>query len=244
MAEQGLKMPFSTGASAILLYHSIDQTGGLFSTDPARFRKNVEAIAGSGIAIAPLARIRESPGALALTFDDGHRNFLDHALPVLVELRLPATIFVVSGFCNGKAGALTWSEVREIAAAGIEIGAHSVTHRDLETLSAAEAHAEIRGSKAQIEDQLGMPVRAFAYPYGRSNAQLRRQVSEMFDLACGVEPAQVGREADPFALPRVFDFYVSSPFWLRRLPGPEGRAYLALRRTGSALRRLGARSGS
>jgi peptidoglycan/xylan/chitin deacetylase (PgdA/CDA1 family) len=230
-------MGLSTGASAILLYHSLDQTGGLFSINPDLCRRHVEAIAQSGISVAPLARVRETPGALALTFDDGHRNFLDHALPLLLEFRMPATMFVVSGYCGHKPGALNWSEVQEIAAAGIHIGAHSVTHRDLTTLSAAEAQVEMRGSQAHIEDRLGRSVRAFAYPYGRSNTHVRRLASEIFDLACGVKPAQAGRDSDPFNLPRVFDFYVRNPHRLRRLARNEGRAYLALRRTASALRR-------
>jgi peptidoglycan/xylan/chitin deacetylase (PgdA/CDA1 family) len=230
-------MRLSTGASAILLYHSLDQTGGLFSIDPALFRRHVEAIVQGGIAVAPLARIRETPGALALTFDDGHRNFLDHALPLLVEFHIPATMFVVSGYCGHKPGALTWREVKEIAAAGIHIGAHSVTHRHLTTLSAAEAQVEMRDSQAHIEDRLGMPVRAFAYPYGRSNTHVRRQASEIFDLACGVKPAQARGGADPFDLPRIFDFYVRNPARLRRLASVEGFAYLALRRAASALRR-------
>jgi peptidoglycan/xylan/chitin deacetylase (PgdA/CDA1 family) len=230
-------MWFSTGASAILLYHSLDQTGGLFSIDPALFRRHMEAIVQCGIAVAPLAGVRETPGALALTFDDGHRSFLDHALPLLVESHLPATVFVVSGYCGHRPGALTWSEVREIAAAGIEVGAHSVTHRDLTTLSAAEAQEEMRGSQAHIEDRLGRPVRAFAYPYGRLNTRVRRQASDIFDLACGIELAQAGRRSDQFDLPRVFDFYVRNPRRLKRLAGLEGHAYLALRRTASALRR-------
>jgi peptidoglycan/xylan/chitin deacetylase (PgdA/CDA1 family) len=230
-------MWLSTGASAILLYHSLDQSGGLYSIDPALFRRHVEAIVQSGIAVAPLARVRETPGALALTFDDGHRNFLDRALPLLVQFRMPATMFVVSGYCGHKPGALTWSEVREIAAAGIHVGAHSVTHRDLTTLSAAEVQVEMRGSQAHIEDRLGRPVRAFAYPYGRSNTHVRGQASEIFDLACGIEPAQAVPRSDPFDLPRVFDFYVRNPGRLKRLAGLEGRVYLALRRTVSALRR-------
>jgi peptidoglycan/xylan/chitin deacetylase (PgdA/CDA1 family) len=230
-------MGLLTGASAILLYHSLDQSGGLFSIDPALFRRHVEAIVQSGITVAPLARVRETPGALALTFDDGHRNFLDRALPLLVQLHMPATMFVVSGYCGHRPGALTWSEVREIAAAGIHVGAHSVTHRDLTTLSAAEVEVEMHGSQAQIEDRLGMPVRAFAYPYGRLNTHVRRQASEIFDLACGIKAAQVGPDADLFDLPRVFDFYVRNPGRLKRLASLEGRAYLALRRMATALRR-------
>ena len=240
-----MSVGLSSGASAILLYHSLDQTGSLFSIDPALFRRHVEAIVQSGITVAPLAQVRETPGALALTFDDGHRNFLDRALPLLVEFRMPATMFVVSGYCGHKPDALTWREVREIAAAGIDIGAHSVTHRDLTTLSAAEVQVEMRGSQAHIEDQLGRPVRAFAYPYGRSNTHVRRHASEIFDLACGVRLAQAGRDADPFDLPRVFDFYVRNPRRLKRLASLEGRVYLELRRTASALRRgVAARLGS
>lgn len=230
-------MGLSSGAAAILLYHSLDRTGGLLSIDPALFRRHIAMIVESRIAVAPLARVRQTPGALVLTFDDGHRSFLDHALPLLVEFHVPATMFVVTGYCGREHGALTWSEVREIAAAGIHIGAHSVTHRDLTTLSAADAQEEMRGSQAHLEDRLGRTVRTFAYPYGRLNTHVRRQASEIFDLACGIQLGQAGPDADPFDLPRVFDLYVRNPRRLKRLASLEGRAYLAVRRTVSALRR-------
>jgi len=227
--------------SAILVYHSLDTSGLVFSTDPGVFRAQIEAIAGSGLRTVPLEMIRRVPGAVALTFDDGYANFLDHALPLLVDHRLPATLFVVSGYCGRRRGwlsqsppgtgqpLLSWNAIRQIAEAGITIGAHTVNHPDLLSLSDEQAIREMRDCRHEIEDRIGRPANALAYPYGRSNERIRRLAREEFQLACGTRLALVNDSSDPHDMPRIFDFYVKSPFWLRKLNRADGRAYIAAR---------------
>jgi len=112
--------------SAILVYHSFDETARVFSTSPINFRQQVETIRCERIPVVPLRQIRQTNGAICLTFDDGFRNFTEHALPVLLEYQIPATLFVVSGYCGKSRGwasisppsalddeLLSWTEVRE-----------------------------------------------------------------------------------------------------------------------------------
>src|SRR4051812_41291799 len=118
--------------SAIIMFHSLDASGSVLSTAPDRFRDQMDWLANSGIPVAPLAESTNVPGSIALTFDDGFRSFLQHGLPILERRRFPATVFVVSGFCGrnnrwpGQNPAapelelMSWSEVREAAAHGIE----------------------------------------------------------------------------------------------------------------------------
>src|SRR5262245_6746784 len=86
--------------SAILTYHSLDETGSVISTSPGLFRRQMESLAERQIPVVPLEQIGEAPGAVAITFDDGFRNFLECGLPALLQYRFPATVFVVSGFCG------------------------------------------------------------------------------------------------------------------------------------------------
>ena len=66
--------------------------------------------------------------------------------------------------------ALSWPEIREMSAAGVEFGSHTVTHRRLAGLSASELQYELGHSKQRLEQELGKPITALAYPFGGRNA--------------------------------------------------------------------------
>jgi len=115
--------------------------------------------------------------SILITFDDGSRSCYREAFPVLRSLGMTATVFIVSGQLGGRAvwdrnpdhpddELLTIGEIRELAQAGWSIGAHSMTHSRLPTLSREEADREIRESKRRLEETLSMPIGTFAYPYG------------------------------------------------------------------------------
>ena len=91
-------------------------------------------------------------------------------------------------------------ELRALHGAGIEIGAHSVTHPDLSTLTYEEAKAELERSKRELEEMLGAPVEVAAYPYGRASAETVRAARDAgFRAACAARAAAPGR---PHHLPR------------------------------------------
>ena len=203
-------------------------------------------MAESGLQAVPLDVVKGMPGSVSLTFDDGYCNFRDHALPLLVRHRLPATLFVVSGYCGRTRGwrsqaqpayeqpLLSWEELREIADAGVTIGAHTVHHYNLISLPEEQVVREMHDCRIEIEDRIGRPVNAVAYPYGFSNARIRQLAEQEFQIACGTRLALVNENSDSFDLPRIFDFYLRSPFWLGRLNRPDGRAYIAIRKWVSA----------
>jgi peptidoglycan/xylan/chitin deacetylase (PgdA/CDA1 family) len=233
--------------SAILTYHSLDRSGSVISVRPEVFRRHMEMLQENGIPVVPLVRIRESPGAVALTFDDGFRNFLEHAMPVLETHRFPATVFVVSGHCgrrNDWAGQardtpqldlMSWSELRAIAGRSIEIGAHTANHPDLTKLSEAAADRELAGCRAAIEQEAGVPVDSFAYPYGAVNDAIRRAAQRHFAHACGTRLDFVGPGSDPAELPRLDAYYLQRLLWFDHLMRPLGRGYVRVR---SSLRRV------
>jgi peptidoglycan/xylan/chitin deacetylase (PgdA/CDA1 family) len=125
---------------------------------------------------------------VVLTFDDGLRDFYTNAFPLLQEYGQSASVFLPTGFIGDPRGrfkdqeCMTWEEVREIHAAGIEIGSHTVSHPQLYELGLGEIRAELADSKATIEDKLGGPCVSFAYPYAFPDAD-RSFVRRFCDVA-------------------------------------------------------------
>ena len=103
---------------------------------------------------------------------------------------------------------LAWSEIEEMRQCGIDFGAHTLTHPDLTRLSRSQIRMEVYDSKAIIEDRLGIPVTAFAYPYGRCHQRSYEIVSQCFDCACTDSLGLVRAGSDPFALERVDAYYL------------------------------------
>jgi peptidoglycan/xylan/chitin deacetylase (PgdA/CDA1 family) len=102
---------------------------------------------------------------------------------------------------------MTRDELRALAGIpGIEIGAHTIEHPRLASETVEEQASQIIGSRAQLEEWLGVPVRTFSYPFGTHDAytpdtvRLVRQAG--FDCACANFPRRVGLGTDPFRLPR------------------------------------------
>ena len=115
-------------------------------------------------------------GRVSLSFDDGHREVYETAIPILNNYGLKSTQYIVTGYF-GFPGYVTPAQVLEVENAGHEIGAHTRTHRDLTTLSTSTAASEIFGSR---NDLLGIGVKSvttFAYPFGSYNNTIKQFVA-------------------------------------------------------------------
>ncbi|HEX8856875.1 MAG TPA: polysaccharide deacetylase family protein [Thermoleophilaceae bacterium] len=115
--------------------------------------------------IARMARGTAPLRSVAVTFDDAWADVHENALGVLLEYRIPATLYVPTGYLDYP-GFVSRSELQNMADAGIEIGAHTRTHPDLRGCTDAELESELAGSRADLEDLLSRKVDAFAYPSG------------------------------------------------------------------------------
>lgn len=157
--------------------------------------------------LARLASAAEAAGHAALTFDDGLVDNVEALAPLLEEEGAIATVFVVSGWLGRPHRSVPWTRIMTEAelgglhATGVEIGAHSVSHPDLSTLSYEAALEELAGSKSQLEAVLGEPVEVAAYPYGKANAETVQACREAgFVAACSATGR--GSWSDPHNLPR------------------------------------------
>jgi len=105
--------------------------------------------------------------AVCLTFDDGFKDNVVNALPVLRKHGFEATIFLTAGFIGKGRPYLEWSDAERLRDSGLfSFGAHTLSHRKLTALTADEAKDEIVSSKKALEERLNVPVDIFAYPFG------------------------------------------------------------------------------
>jgi peptidoglycan/xylan/chitin deacetylase (PgdA/CDA1 family) len=144
-------------------------------------------------------------GALcySLTFDDGHASDYTEAFPVLRELGLRATFFVVPTLV-GTPGFVGWEQLREMVAAGMEVGSHSLTHPFVDHLGPAELRREFGESKAILEDRLGAPVRSASLPRGWGAPHLETILAELgYRVFCTSRVGWWHPGDRPLAVPRV-----------------------------------------
>ena len=167
----------------ILMYHAVESrvpgdTLDVFRVTPGLFSKQMAALAAfpdsvvAGIRNAVPAR---APLQVAITFDDGYRDNLRLAAPVLLKHGFAFTVFATAGFIrSGKEPFLSPTELRELAALPqVTIGAHGVTHVPLTRCDDRQLREELTGSKHYLEDLLGRPVKELAYPHGAVDRRVR-----------------------------------------------------------------------
>ena len=240
----------------ILAYHALDEAGSVLSVPPRVFREHMRFLRDSGARTLNVQEIRGGlrQGAfptrsVVLTFDDGFRSVYEHAFPILQEYGFHAIVFLVTDYM-GKENSwpsqprgiprqplLTWSQVEEMSAAGVAMGAHSRSHPDLTTLSRRDAEGEIASSRRMIEDRVGSAVEVFAYPYGAYNQTVRELAAGHFSVGCSAILGFAEPESDPFALERLDAYYLRAPALFRRLFSADMGAYIRLRRGARDLRK-------
>lgn len=156
------------------------------STD--RFRAEMDWLHGHGYHAITMQRLfdaleRDAPlpsKPVAITFDDGYRDVLWNAAPILYRLHMPATAFVVTGRISGKdTSFLTWPELGLLERRGFTIGSHTVDHLELTLLTATRARYELARSRLALQTHLDRQVRWFAYPAGRFDASVVRLVQKV-----------------------------------------------------------------
>lgn len=190
----------------------------------------MEWLAESGMPVVGLEQSIVQPGTVALTFDDGYRDFMSAALPVLQRFSFPATLFAVTDYCRAGGRWMDWEQMREAARAGVSIGAHGVDHADLSRVGPEAAQRQLGDCRRMLEDRLGVAVRTCAYPYGLSTPALREWSRREFAVSCGTRLDYACSGDDRADLPRIDVYYLRRMALFRQIGRPAGRGYLAFRR--------------
>jgi peptidoglycan/xylan/chitin deacetylase (PgdA/CDA1 family) len=172
----------------VLCYHALSQSWDAdLSTTPERFERQLRLLHGRGYRGVSFDDAVRAPHerTVAVTFDDAYRSVLELARPILDRLGWPATVFApTAGVDSGgplswpgidqwlggpherELLPMSWRQLRELAAAGWQIGSHTVTHPHLTTLDDDALEHELARSKADCEQHLDAPCTSLAYPYG------------------------------------------------------------------------------
>lgn len=169
---------------SVLVYHTISAPVEPMLADadisPRRFEQQLQWLS-RWRRVAPLEETLHQPARrhlVALTFDDGYRDNLTVALPLLEKYKMPMTIFVTAGFV-GREGYLSEDELREISNHPlVTVGAHGLWHRHFNQLSPADARFELVESRRLLTGITGKTVDLLAWPYGECGAGLERLSEE------------------------------------------------------------------
>jgi peptidoglycan/xylan/chitin deacetylase (PgdA/CDA1 family) len=210
---------------AILTYHSVDPSGSPISIDEQAFARHVDFLASGRVRVLPLEELHAvaDGDAVAVTFDDGYRNFATAAWPRLRDAGLPATLFVVTGRAgldnrwDGRGAPdpafelLGWDELNRVAAEGVTLGSHSRSHPRLPGLPDGSLDAEVAGSADDLATRTGTRPVAFCYPYGRVDDRVAAAVAAHYRYACTTELRALGAADRPERLPRLDAFYLRAP---------------------------------
>ncbi len=211
---------------AVLMYHSIDDSGSPISIAPDVFRRHVEWLASGAVRVLPLhdllgeSNVPGDEDAVALTFDDGFENFAEQAMPLLHANDLPATMFVVSGHVGGdnRWGGVSrpgipvlplmgWDTLASLPAHGITLGAHTRTHPHLSRLSRDAQQVEIEGSQLDLLTTTGQRATDFAYPFGDFDDTTATICRPRFECTVTTEYRALGEAEDPARVPRLDAWY-------------------------------------
>lgn len=170
----------------ILCYHGINlNPTNHYAVNIIDFALQMEYLLHSDIEIVSIDELLKnekestpiSNGRIAISFDDGYLDFYQYAFPILNEYKIPATVFLPTGFldqkitsdnrsCLPQSQFLTWDQVREMYQYGINFGSHSISHRSLSTMDKLQISRELSLSKQRMETEIGAEINGFAFPYG------------------------------------------------------------------------------
>jgi peptidoglycan/xylan/chitin deacetylase (PgdA/CDA1 family) len=180
----------------VLAYHLVDRRmdAGIAWITPKRFERQIAWLCEAGYRSLSLSEYLQHDHSanekrVVITFDDGYRSLMQYALPVLSRYHFHATVFVIAGYVGRpnlwdvkfflpRFQHLDWNELRELMAAGWEIGSHSLNHDYLPLLADDELRRDLSGSRKILEDNLQTSVRHLSLPFGRGNQRVFRIAKE------------------------------------------------------------------
>ena len=140
---------------------------------------------------------------VALTIDDAFISVYNNAWPILLENKIPFTIFVATDpIDQGLNGYMNWDQIRELKKNGVEIGSQTKSHPHMHRLSEEDMRNEINYSNSRFLEELGEKPILFAYPYGEYNLTSKKIAEENFIAAFGQQSGSAHPSIGFHELPR------------------------------------------
>lgn len=203
--------PFFKNKSAVLVYHSVDYIAKdddpkKINVHPALFERQ-------------MAYIEKRKQRFVVTFDDGYKNIYINAFSAIKKYGIKSTLFLTTDYLDGKIkldnffdnkyspAPLTWDQIKEINNSGVELGCHSLTHKNMADLDEETAYLESFVSKKRIMDMAGYSVNSFAYPFG--NAGSFNEITKKILSSIGYKKAYTNimgmdnSQSEPFMIKRI-----------------------------------------
>ena len=202
--------------TTIITYHSIKDDGKdpEISVSPKNFlrqmeylKKKIDVVSLSTVVgnIGKACKLTED--RVVITFDDGFKDNLINAFPILQKYELPATIFLVSQSVGRSNDRLNSEDIKMMKKGNIEFGSHTANHKILSGVDFETAFKEIAGSKKELEHIIEGEVAFLAYPKGKKehfNSFIKRTVEKAgYKAAVSTENGEIKSDSDLFELKRV-----------------------------------------
>lgn len=177
-----------------------------------QFEAHLDELANGPYTVMPLGEITEAiiegrplpDYTVAITIDDAFISVYKEAFPRLQSYGFPVTLFVATNAIDrGLKGYASWDQIREMQAAGVDIGSQSHTHPHMHQIDLDKARQEIDTSNNRFIEELGIKPTLFAYPYGEYTPEIRDLIQEMgFYAAFGQHSGIMHKTLNPYEFPR------------------------------------------
>ncbi len=188
-------------------YNPLDKNWSInpYYVIPDEFRKQLQILKNWGYSTIPIKKLISAISTgemlperpIIITFDDGDESIYTQAFPIMQEFGYTGVVYLVYNYI-GTPGYMTVDQIKELAAAGWEVGSHSMTHTDLTTSS--YLNYEVTISRRKLEILLHVPVRSFAYPFGKDDTNIRNFVANYYSSAMGLGVYTTQRPGDQYYL--------------------------------------------
>ncbi len=203
--------PFYSNNSFALTYHSINDsnhelTSQLYQLSIDNFKKQINYLNNNNFISTNISNIFDKKNHYTITFDDGYEDLYQICLKLLNVQNINCLIFLCPIFVKSKKrGYLSISQIKELSQyKNIEFGSHSYSHKNLQKLTLKELEFEILDSKKWLEDNLNLPIRTFAYPFGKyDDRSLKILKSSDYNHAFNTKFGFVNNKKNNFEIPRI-----------------------------------------
>ncbi|WP_297427699.1 polysaccharide deacetylase family protein [Clostridium sp.] len=214
MSFDGVPLRNDNEGVPVICYHSVSNNPNEKSPiiiPKEKFRQQLQAIKDNGYVTLTTKQLNEylykdmpiPVKSVVISFDDGYENNYTEAYPILKELNMTATFFVISNYLD-RQSYLNPKEIKEMSNNGMDIESHTASHSKLSDLPYESQIKELEDSKAALENITGKSIIAVAYPEGKYNEDTKKAVLEAgYSMGFTIQRGYADRDDNPAQLNRI-----------------------------------------